>query len=424
MFVIYAQPLDRRSKCFPVHVIQNPSGQAKKVVQDAVDAVCSALVAKGIVPKYVCSDGDACFNARHHAFFRKWYLAFLRNGDRGLEAALEIARRETKIPVGDFLHMWKNFCNKVKNHPVTLCPESTDDLITCEDLRSMLDLGSVLTDKTSIGKMRDSYALQLFSWLNCVKCVQNGNTAATMYLLPWTLQEEVIRSPELTREDRLKKAILNFEVLNHYFDLAFLPSAAGVTQRYDDEVTEAVTFAENSVWPRILNNALVLIQFVMDAPPSWSFSRLGTHCLENFFGFVRQNAHADDRSVTALGIISRTAVVTGLIHDMKLKIVHRTRDNVGGVVIDDYPLNSLQPALNEARLLAHSFIAMADLDFDSTPRQLLDLDRLTVIMNEWRDQDHHHKNDPAYKADFTFSPANSRIAARNVQTSSARQGPA
>jgi hypothetical protein len=216
MFVIYAQPLDRRSKCFPVHVVQNPSGEAKKVVQNAVDAVCAALVTRGIVPKSVCSDGDACFNARHHAFFKKWYLAFLQNGDCGLEAALQIARRETKIPVGDFLHMWKNFCNKVKNHPVTLCPESTDDLITCEDLRSMLDLGSVLTDVTSIGKMRDSYALQLFSWLNCVKCVQNGNTAATMCLLPWTLQEEVIRSPALTRENRLKKAILNFDLLTHF----------------------------------------------------------------------------------------------------------------------------------------------------------------------------------------------------------------
>jgi hypothetical protein len=93
--------------------------------------------------------------------------------------------------------------------------------------------------------------------------------------------------------------------------------------------------------------------------------------LEDFCGFVRQNAHADDRSVTALRIISRTAVVTGLIHDMKLNIVHRSRDNVGEVVIGDYPLKSLQPAQNEARLLANSFIDMAELDFDTTPREML-----------------------------------------------------
>jgi ABC-type Zn2+ transport system substrate-binding protein/surface adhesin len=67
---------------------------------------------------------------------------------------------------------------------------------------------------------------------------------------------------------------------------------------------------------------------------------------------------------------------------------------------------------------------MAELDFDTAPREMLGLDRLAIIMNEWRDQDHHHNNDPAYKADFTFSPANSRIAARNIQASSARQGPA
>jgi hypothetical protein len=85
------------------------------------------------------------------------------------------------IPVADFLHLLKNFCNKVKNHPVTICPELPDDIITCEDLESLLNMGNALSDKSSIGRMQDSSALQLLSLANCSVCIEKGNDLALMY---------------------------------------------------------------------------------------------------------------------------------------------------------------------------------------------------------------------------------------------------
>jgi hypothetical protein len=110
---------------------------------------------------------------------------------------------------------------------------------------------------------------------------QDSDLALT-YLLLWALQEELIRSPGLPREERLKKTILSFGLLFHYFDMSFLPQSKGITQQFDNCRTVAVTFAKYLVWPRILNFTLTIIRFILAAPSDWSFSRLGTHCLENF----------------------------------------------------------------------------------------------------------------------------------------------
>jgi hypothetical protein len=63
-----------------------------------------------------------------------------------------------------------------------------------------------------------------------------------------------------------------------YFDPSFLPWSDGITQRFTKCRPAAVTFAEDSVWPCILNLGLTLIRFIVIGDPDWSFARLGTHC--------------------------------------------------------------------------------------------------------------------------------------------------
>jgi hypothetical protein len=47
--------------------------------------------------------------------------------------------------------------------------------------------------------MPDSSPLQLFSLVNRLKCLSNDNVNEFMFLLPWALQEEVLRNPLLSR---------------------------------------------------------------------------------------------------------------------------------------------------------------------------------------------------------------------------------
>jgi hypothetical protein len=411
-FVIYGQPLDRRHHCFPLHIVASKKGQADDRVQVAIQKVSQGLTARGLRVKFFCSDGDGGYNQKHKTFFASWIDAFFH---RGLDAALAIARSTPMIPVGDFLHLWKNYCSRVKNHPVTLSPDSVQNAVKGDDLESLLKLGAALQDKSSIGKMRDSYALKLFSLENCLKCLNaDDQENELMYLLPWALQEEVIRSPTLSRQERLDKATLSFKLLIHDYLLSFFPSAPGVSQRFNSETTVAVTFAETSQWYRILNTALALILFIVDGDENWSFSRLGTHCLENFFGCIRQSSRGDDVLSTALRIIARTCVVLHEMHGLGLVIEHRGRDNLGGTLLGPGPCELSQQTPN---LLCMSFVALSHLNFRFFPPVgLLSRSDLQRIVAGWVERDRHHKGDPVYRADFARRTANHGIDARNRRT--------
>jgi hypothetical protein len=272
-FVISGQPVEWRYQCMPLHIISSAKSQSDDAIKAAIDQVCQALTDRGLVVKYFCSDGHPGYNDRHKQFFANWIDIFL---DDGLEAALNHARDTPMIPVGDFLHLWKNYCNRVKSHPFTLSPDSVEDAVKGEDLETLLGLVAALTDKWSVGKMRDSYALQLFSLQNCLKYLsKRGDEKELMYLMPWALQEEVMRSPTLSRQERLSKAILSFKLFMHYFLLSFFPSAKRVFQRFQAATTPAVTFAETSQGHRILNSSVSLILFIIDGEATWSFSQLG-----------------------------------------------------------------------------------------------------------------------------------------------------
>jgi hypothetical protein len=164
-----------------------------------------ALAAQGLVVKFECTDGDAGHNQSHRVFFSQWYGQFLEKGSTG---TFDFAAGGDAIPVGDFLHLLKTFLKKVKNHLVVMSPDCLETPVSVADLESVLHLGRALSDKSSVGRMRDSYALQLFSIANCLKCLETGHENGFMFMLRWALQEEVIRAPELSREERLIKAVL------------------------------------------------------------------------------------------------------------------------------------------------------------------------------------------------------------------------
>jgi hypothetical protein len=75
-------------------------------VQEAIHAVCDRLAERGIVTKDICPDGDPGYNEPHKKFFLEWLPHLLAGG---LSGALNYVSRETKLPVGDFLHILETF---------------------------------------------------------------------------------------------------------------------------------------------------------------------------------------------------------------------------------------------------------------------------------------------------------------------------
>jgi hypothetical protein len=128
----------------PIHVIRSRSGNATEEVRDRIRDVSEALKRHVLIVKYYCADGDRGYNTEHLKYFEEWYRLYHSGG---LEAALRYLAESEPIPVGDFLQLWKNFCNKVKNHPVVLSPDSLATILTVEELQALLKLQKELTDK-------------------------------------------------------------------------------------------------------------------------------------------------------------------------------------------------------------------------------------------------------------------------------------
>jgi hypothetical protein len=79
-----------------------------------------------------------------------------------------------------------------------------------------------LKKKSSIGKMWDSGALQLFSLEGCLHRIKARHQKQYLrYVALWALQEGEIRNRMLTRQERLDQAILSLKLFIHYFLLSF-----------------------------------------------------------------------------------------------------------------------------------------------------------------------------------------------------------
>jgi hypothetical protein len=133
-FVIDAQPLDARLKCFPLHVMTHSSGRATAPVQEALERVTRSMTNHGLTVKYMCADADSCDNRRHLGYFQQWYPILI---EIGFSSTLFALADDVRIPGGDCLHIWKTYCNKVKNHPVTLLLGSAEPAIRVDDLQSV-----------------------------------------------------------------------------------------------------------------------------------------------------------------------------------------------------------------------------------------------------------------------------------------------
>jgi hypothetical protein len=167
-----------------------------------------------------------------------------------------------------------------------------------------------------------------------------------------------------------------------------------------------------------VNCALEVIALTLEADKRWFFSRMGTHCLENFFGLVHLSSLADDRSVTALRIIVKANMVAQVMHELDMKVCHHGRDNVGGVVISGY-----SPAWRNhmSDRLCRTMIALSELEVDPRDQSgVLSVQELRTIPRQWEEADGHQIHDPVSRANFEGKSSNSQICPRPMAAERSR----
>jgi hypothetical protein len=148
----------------------------------------------------------------------------------------------------------------------------------------------------------------------------------------------------------------------------------------------------------------------MNGKENWFFSRLGTHCLEKFFGLIRQGSPGDDRFIRAIRIIKTGTVMVHVLHELNLHPDIRGRDNIGGTIIGEGLPNFSQ---NYVDLLFRSLLVHASLHFDAPDElPLMNHQDLIEVLTDWCQNDDRHKTDRGHNADILGNIAGYVIVAR------------
>ena len=198
VFLFHMLPLDCRYKPIPLHLLPQDSGNAGKAVKDTLDKIVQRLHDARVIVRCFATDGDQGYQELHTSMFTTWWPRFC---SKGVEEALQCVRQCTKPIIADFLHLLKNARSRIINNRVSLSPCGADAFSAAE-LNDVLLLGSSLTDYSTKGRMRDSYALEIFTLGNFSRLVSEKKHHMAFYLLPYCLWAEVFRNPYLSIQMR------------------------------------------------------------------------------------------------------------------------------------------------------------------------------------------------------------------------------
>ena len=183
------------------------------------------------------------------------------------------------------LHIVKLARKRIIKSPITIST-SLESIFSKESLETILHLGSVLNDSSSLGYMKDFYPIKLFSIENTLKLYQEQKYNEFIYFMPFSLWIEAIMSPTLTKKSRLyflRKAFLIFySFLVQYQKVEF---DQGITFN-NTKKSKALCINSYNFIIRCLNTIIITYSLIIESD-NIALDRIGSHPLENYYRHVR-----------------------------------------------------------------------------------------------------------------------------------------
>ena len=145
---------------------------------------------------FFAADGETSLNALHKKGFDN-YSKLISKVIRAEMKINEFVRKAyflcSIIPILDMLHSVKSGRNKIITNIIKLGDGC--DLICSDELDNDLNLNDkVLNDKTTIGKMKDHYALRLFTITNAFIEFGKEKNSTGFYIMIYSLIIEIFRN--------------------------------------------------------------------------------------------------------------------------------------------------------------------------------------------------------------------------------------
>ena len=325
VFLFEMLPLSCKLKPISVHIMTQSNGNAGDEVIKRIYDLVETLSRNHFNVRCIASDGDRGYDSLHREMMSEW-IGELRG--RGLEAALDVVRDYEKRIAGDFLHLLKNARARMMNGRVTIL--STGHYpFTAMDVNKVLNLGRALTDNTSQGKMRDSYALEVFTLDNFLRLVKRGYLHIAFYLLPYALWNNVVNNPGISCQMRREMLAIVIDIFDIWVQNMQDIDKNGVSINKNKGDLVQFACSENHA-RRALNTLMTLLLETERHPDNLGLDRIGTHAVECRFGMVRLLCHSEHTWRRVVKAFSKITLLNDCATILGKPIVIRERVNTGG----------------------------------------------------------------------------------------------
>lgn len=175
-FVYYLQPINPTFKCVPIyfHLEKN----AKEI--------CQILEQNNFRVVTIATDGDNGYDQKAIETFELYNEVHGNGGPNALENALKcIEDFKGTCWIADLLHILKCARARLLTNSICVQYQNFNHAFSIRFLEPILNLGKAISDSTTTGKMRDSYAKELFNITTLMKIVNAGESEASSYFLPY-----------------------------------------------------------------------------------------------------------------------------------------------------------------------------------------------------------------------------------------------
>lgn len=210
LFAFAILPHDIRMHSIIIHLSSSADGHVHDLELNKIIKILGKLQEFNFSPIFICADGETGLSKYHVEYFRKFIEPYIDrimdpNDEMTILDLLHLIFQNVPhcppIPILDILHACKSSRTRLINGNVFF--NKFIPPILQEEIQMILDLGSTITDMSTIGKMKDFYAINLFKFENVFKSFESENHELTLYILIYTLVLESFRNPKINMQTRI-----------------------------------------------------------------------------------------------------------------------------------------------------------------------------------------------------------------------------
>ena len=308
-FVYFYQPIAHDASCRTIFIEPSTQGKATAREIDRLGYIASILDDLGFPVRGFSFDGDSTYQRLHAMFFNSYYQMMITN------VSFVTFAVPGKVMVSDPLHLLKRARYRLLTANVHSCMENTtESLISVEEIRRQLDLPSKVFASDKFTKMQDDLATKLFSLDTLASLFTMRNISALSYFLPVCLLTCALEEENLSLNEREFLLEIGFYYMLSYYGICS-ESHGRLTQMKSKNNSHVRPF--DMVFAReYCNTVFAILGILKSSNGTVALNRIGTNPLEHLFGLVRMKSHSVHIYEKMLRVLSKVGLAKKLMAEI------------------------------------------------------------------------------------------------------------